>query len=229
MKTTYKFLNTFSLKNICLLKNSTHKKHSGFTLLELMVAISIFAIISLLAMGGLSQVLDTQAHTEKKMQSLTQFQMFFTIMSRELQQLSLRPIRDEYGAVIGSLNSETSEGIAGIEFTHQGRFTLGNSTSLQRVAYYLEDHQLIKKIWPVLDRVEDSQAIKRVVLKEIDELNFSFYQINASDTLAEQTNEAQINWQSSFEEDDKLVLRAIKVSLQSNHFGELYRVFEIVH
>jgi len=130
------------------------KHTSGFTLLELMVAISIFAVVSLLAMGGLSNVLNTQEHTENNMHRLTRLQMVFTIMSRELQQLTERTVRDEYGALIEAISSETSEGMNGIEYTHQGRFTLGDNISLQRVAYYIEDKQLIKKVWQVLDRVE---------------------------------------------------------------------------
>ena len=50
-----------TIANQLFIKNSY-----GFTLLELMVAISIFAIVSLLAMGGLNNMLNTQEHAEKK-------------------------------------------------------------------------------------------------------------------------------------------------------------------
>lgn len=202
-------------------------RQKGFTLLELMVAMSIFAIVSLLTMGGLSSVLDTQAHTEKNMQRLIRFQMTFTIMSRELQQLSNRSIRDEYGAAIDSISNVTSEGIDGIEFTHHGRFTLGDTVSLQRVAYYLEDKQLVKKVWRVLDRVEDSKAVKQIILEDINEFNVSFYSVKQSESRVNQEVNGEISWQESIVDDAQL--RAIKITLISDDYDELYRVFEVAH
>jgi len=195
-----------------------NRKSRGFTLLELMIAISIFSIVSLLSMGGLSSVLDTQKHTEENLHQLTRIQMAFTILSRELQQFSLRSIRDEYGANIAAISSQTSEGVNGIEYTHQGRFTLGNSVSLQRVAYYLEDKQLIKKVWKVLDRVEDSKPEKLVILDNIEQMDFSFYVAQA---------QGDGEWQDFWTEDGDLQLRAIKLSLTTKNYDELYRIFPI--
>ena len=201
-----------------LRKAITNPKCPGFTLLELMVAISIFAIVSLLTMGGMTTVLDTQQHTEEHLQRLTRLQMVFTILSRELQQFSPRSIRDEYGAVIESISSETSEGVSGIEFSHQGRFTLGSKVSLQRVAYYFEDEQLVKKVWRVLDRVEDTSPVKQVLLDNIEELNFSFYVAQLQD---------EGNWQDTWTEDENAQLRAVKLSLKMADYDEIYRIFPI--
>lgn len=191
----------------------------GFTLIELMLAMSIFAIVSLLTMGGLSNVLNTQEHTEANLQRLTRFQMVFSILSRELQQYANRTVRDEYGAIIPSISHETSEGIDGIEFSHQGRFTLGDQVRLQRVAYYLEDKQLIKKTWQVLDRVEDTKPVKQVFLDDIEELNFSFYS-------AQSSSEGQ--WQDDVPDSENGQLRAVKLSIKSVDFNELYRIFEVI-
>lgn len=205
---------------------------SGFTLLELMVAISIFAIVSLLTMGGLSNVLDTQAHTEKSLQRLTRMQMAFTIMSRELQQISHRPVRDEYGAFNAFISHKTSDDTDGIEFTHQGRFTLGDSVSLQRVAYYLEDKQLVKKVWLVLDRVEDTQPVKQTVLDDIDELAFTFYSIDTTTTQDNSNNQtavSEIPWQDSISDAPGIKVLAVRISLSSKDFGEIHRVFELAY
>ncbi len=208
------------------------KTAAGFTLLELMVAISIFAIISLLTMGGLSNILDTQAHTEKSLQRLTHMQMVFTIMSRELRQISLRPVRDEYGAFNPAISHKTSDDINGIEFTHQGRFTLGDNVSLQRVAYYLEDRQLVKKVWQVLDRVEDTQPVKQTVLDNIDELDFSFYTIDISikkSSSGVAVALEEIPWQHSIPDSPDIRVAAVKISIRDKDFGEIYRIFELAY
>ncbi|MCW8931066.1 MAG: type II secretion system minor pseudopilin GspJ [Gammaproteobacteria bacterium] len=201
------------------------KEKKGFTLLELMIAISIFAIVSLLTMGGLSNVLETQEHAEKNMKRLIRFQMAFTIMSREIQQISLRPVRDEYGSAIDMITSQTSDGINGIEFTHQGRFTLGDTVNLQRVAYYLEDNKLFKKVWQVLDRVEDTQPVKQAILDDIDELKFSFYSVKLSGEDENSTTENELSWEDTLDENSRVL--AVKVSIISKDYDELYRVFEI--
>jgi len=183
-----------------------------------MVAISIFAVVSLLTMGGLNNILTTQEYTEKNMQRLMHLQMVFTTMSRELQQLSTRSIRDEYGSLVGAVTSNTSAGSNGIEFTHHGRFTLQDDVNLQRLAYYLEDNTLVKKKWSVLDRVEDSQSEKAVLLNDVDELNFSFYSINGN-------NSGQ--WQSSPDDKADSQLIAIRVTIKTSDYNEVYRVFEV--
>jgi general secretion pathway protein J len=204
---------------------NTHKQ-KGFTLLELMVAISIFAIVSLLTMGGLSNILDTQAHTEKSMQRLIRMQMVFTIMSRELQQLAKRPIRDEYGADMDAITSEISGGFSGIEFTHQGRFSLGDTVSLQRVAYYLEDKKLIKKIWRVLDRVEDTKANKQIIIDGVDDLNISFYSISQSNNK-DPAFVRKIEWQSTLTSGTDDIILAIKIAIKPKDSDEIYRVFNV--
>ncbi|MCP3851936.1 MAG: type II secretion system minor pseudopilin GspJ [Gammaproteobacteria bacterium] len=192
------------------------------------MAISIFSIVSLLSMGGLTNILSTQEHTEKNMQRLIKYQMAFTIISREVHQMSARPIRDEYGSMIDSVTSETSEGMNGLEFTHQGRFNLGDSLSLQRVAYYFENNQLVKKVWQVIDRVEDTKPVKQIILDDIDEAGFSFHSINLSDKEKNTITSGEISWQNEYKKENDTKLAAIKVSFKSKDYGELYRVFEVV-
>ncbi|MCU7940980.1 MAG: type II secretion system minor pseudopilin GspJ [gamma proteobacterium symbiont of Bathyaustriella thionipta] len=198
----------------------TFKQAAGFTLLELMVAISIFAVVSLLTMGGLSNILETQAHAEKSLQRLSRFQMVFAVMSRELRQLSMRPVRGEYGSLMDSISIETSDGVDGIEYTHQGRFTLGNTLSVQRVTYYIEDDQLVKKVWPVLDRVEDTQPVKQILLEGIKDLSIEFYSVPAEESGVYNAD----GWNSS---PDDSSLTGLKVTISSTDYGDIYRIYHV--
>ena len=190
----------------------------GFTLLELMIAISIFSVISLLTIGGLSNVLNTRTHTEESLQHLVRLQMVFSIIDREIHQLSNRPVRDEYGVNIPAITSDTSVGVKGLEFSHQGRFALAGQSTLQRVAYYLEDDKLIKKHWKVLDRVEDTQPVKQELLSNIDELSFAYYGRSSDGTG---------DWYDEWDADELLSLRAIRVTLKTPGYNDLYRIFEV--
>ena len=69
----------------------------GFTLLELLVALSIFAIVAVLAYGGLGTVLDQRILTEESAERLADLQKTYLIVQRDIEQLVPRAIRDEFG------------------------------------------------------------------------------------------------------------------------------------
>ena len=75
--------------------------HHGFTLLELLVAVAVFAILSAMAYGGLSNVIDNSRQTEASMERLQQVQLAMLKLSRDFTQLVQRKIRDEYGNTRG--------------------------------------------------------------------------------------------------------------------------------
>jgi general secretion pathway protein J len=187
-----------------------------------MIAISVFAVVSLLSMGGMNYVLSSRENTEQATERFNQYQMLFMILGRELQQLSNRPVRDEYGASIPSITSEISDGRKGIEFTHQGRYVIGNDIRLQRVAYFIEDRQVIKKTWPVIDRVEDTEALKQVMLHDISSIRFSFV-----DSITVQDLENSNIWQEDWNQFQADTLSAVRVDLDTPDLGHLYRVFPV--
>ncbi len=60
------------------------QRQAGFTLLELLVALSIFALISAMAYGGLQSVMTTQQHTAKAAQHLADLQKAYRIAYLEI-------------------------------------------------------------------------------------------------------------------------------------------------
>ncbi len=68
-------------RTVCL-PNST-----GFTLLELLVALSIFSIVAVLAYGGLDSVLEQRILTEESAERLATLQKTYLIIQRDIEQL----------------------------------------------------------------------------------------------------------------------------------------------
>jgi len=138
--------------------NPLHKpfssvRHSGFTLLEILVAVSIFGLIAVMAYSGLGGVLRSREITNIVATRLTELESAIMILSRDLTQATNRPIRDEFGdvqqAFIGDENSPVL-----LQFTRGG---VGNPLNLtrshlRRVAYFLEEGTLQRASWPRLDR-----------------------------------------------------------------------------
>ena len=74
-----------------------HHKNDGFTLLELLVAITIFAIMSVMAYGGLSNVIDNSESSKRSLLRLQEIQQAMINIERDFSQITDRGIRDELG------------------------------------------------------------------------------------------------------------------------------------
>jgi len=147
----------------------------GFTLLELLVAVGVFAVMSVMAYGGLKTVLDSRQQTDAQANRLAAVQLTFMRLERDIEQLTDRGIRDEYGDP--KLPLEAASGTDGaVEFTHAG---WSNPTSAarshqQRVGYALKDNQLLRAYWLVLDRAQDSKPIQTAMLDKVKSIEWRF-------------------------------------------------------
>ncbi|MDP0588569.1 MAG: type II secretion system minor pseudopilin GspJ [Candidatus Endonucleobacter bathymodioli] len=150
--------------------------NKGFTLLELMIAIFIFAMISTAAYKLLNSVTHAKQVTDGLLDSLDELQRSYITIEKDFSQIIGRSIRDEFGdkqsAVLAPSKPATLATYENgylIEFTRAGwRNPLGLIRSdLQRVAYALEDSKLVRYYWPVLDRASDPELIRQIVLHNV--------------------------------------------------------------
>jgi general secretion pathway protein J len=158
----------------------------GFTRIELLVAMAIFAIMGVgmyAAFGGFQKA---SAITERDSKRLGELQRAFRVMGRDLQQMVPRPVRDEFGseAPLPSLVGSTEQ----IELTRTGwsqpPFLTRQRSELQRVKYVLEEGGLKRFYWPVLDRAQDSSAISLMLIEDVERIRFRFFARQSSQTGA---------------------------------------------
>jgi len=199
----------------------------GFTLLELVIAMAIFAIMSTIAYSGLNNVLTAKARTDEQAQQLVRLQLAFTHMGRDISQAVNRGIRDEYGEVQAPLIGRDLDGFL-IELTRSGwRNPIPQEqrprSSLQRIAYKIEDEKLIRATWPMLDRDQDGLIIENEMLDHVTKLEFNFLDKTNND-----------KWHTSWpqlepgnQDPDVSPPRAVKVIMETKYFGKLERVFAI--
>jgi len=146
---------------------------NGFTLLEVLIALFVFTILSVMLMSALHNIINYVAGTEKSAERLRNLQFAFLIMSRDIEQAVNRPIYNASGkeekAFIGEPRYFT--------FTHLGAASTMNvatQSALQRTRYAGDDNKLWRISWAALDQAPQSQASKRLLLNHVNEVRFEY-------------------------------------------------------
>lgn len=149
----------------------------GFTLLELIVVVAIFAIFAMLAYGGLDAVLKTRDSVERAQLRLAELQKGYRRLRDDFQQVSLRPTRDGFGDLQPALRGADN---AGVELTRGGwRNPLGQPRpTLERVAYKLADDGLHRLSWRTLDLAQDAKPVDLLLLAGVTDLRWRFLDVN---------------------------------------------------
>ncbi len=192
----------------------------GFTLLELLVALAVFAILATAAYSGLRNVLFTRAAVETQSQRLAAVQLAFHRLGQDIEQAAPRGIRDEYGEPQAALLGDELAGERLILTRAGWDNPLGQSrASLQRVAYRLRDGQLWRLHWPVLDRGGLVEPRETLVLDQVREFRIRFLDQNES-----WRNDWPPPAAESVPRDLDALPRAVEISVTLEDWGEITRL-----
>jgi general secretion pathway protein J len=205
---------------------SPESRQAGFTLLELLVAIAVFAVLSVMAYQGLNSVLNARNETDRHAARLAELQRAFLFVERDLLQIVARPVRDAYGDRQPALITTQVEGGAAIELTRGGwsNPALVNRSQLQRVGYVVRDGALMRLTWRVLDRAPDSAAAETPLLYAVQGLTLRFMDKdsewhNAWPPTTQQTRQASGAGEP--------LPRAIEFSTELSDLGRITRILEL--
>ncbi|MCZ6655812.1 MAG: type II secretion system minor pseudopilin GspJ [Gammaproteobacteria bacterium] len=143
----------------------------GFTLIEMLVVLAVFAVVGLIASQLVSRTINNHAIMSERAARLVEVQRAMQILKRDVMQLTNRPIRDMLGDQIEPIRIG-SDGL--IEFSRMGwRNPLQQRRAeLQRVAYIVEDGDLYRSYWSVLDRAQDSEPVVQKLLGDVEQVEF---------------------------------------------------------
>lgn len=197
----------------------------GFTLLELLVAGAIFAILSAFAYTGLNTVMKQQELVVESTDRLRSLQYTMRRMLQDFSQIQPRPVREELGEGWKYALLADGRNLDDVEVTRAGwRNPLGRPrSSLQRVAYRVEDGVLIRSQWPVLDRMLEAEASELELLDRVQEFRLRFL-LPSGDWLE--------NWPDpggadTGPEATRLIPVAVEIVLELEDWGEITRLLEL--
>jgi general secretion pathway protein J len=147
-------------------------RQQGFTLFEMIIAVSIFALMGVVAFGGLSQMTRTGESVAAANNRLSELQFAVVYLNRDWTQVSTRAIRNQYGDEESNIVIEENV----ITFTRSGWSNLlaQPRSSLQRVQYLLVDNKLVRRHWRSLDQAVGEEPIQIVLLNNVESFEVEF-------------------------------------------------------
>jgi general secretion pathway protein J len=191
----------------------------GFTLLEMLVALAVFAVLGLMSSQMVSRVFDVHKVAIARGERLGELQRAMQMMQRDVLEMSPRSIRDEMG---DSLPTTRVGAEMALELTRSGwRNPLGQRRSeLQRVGFVMRDDILYRYYWNVLDRAEDTKPVMQELLHDVS--NFEVSAIDASGNEHAFWPTADVGGN-----DPSTRLAAIQVRVTVAPFGEITRLWDV--
>ena len=140
--------------------------NKGFTLVELLVALTIFAALSALSYRSLSALLQTRERITQETTHWRQVMVFFNRVESDLRQHVNRPVtigRLTQPAFLGKLSELPDDAL--LSFSRLGNPQQnGVLMDTQRIAYRLKDGHVDMLIWPALDIEEDTKPVVYPIL-----------------------------------------------------------------
>jgi general secretion pathway protein J len=201
-----------------------HMRTRGFTLLEVLVAVVIFGIISILAYGGYNQLIRQSEIVESSATRTRAIQSSIQRMSEDFAMLEPRPIREPLGETLepalraGGTRVDTLLDLTRSGWTNPAGLT---RSTLQRVTYRLMDNKLERAYWNALDRTLTTEPTSAVLLDKVRTASFRFMDQN-------QTWHDQ--WPPlGYSGADAARLRpiAVEITLELEDWGKLVRLVEV--
>jgi general secretion pathway protein J len=195
----------------------------GFTLIEILVAMAIFSMMAVMLFGGFIAISDQVDWSRTRADRLRQIQTSMIYLSRDFTQLQPRPVRSELGEFKEASLSADARNIILVTLTRGGWSNPAGvrRSTLQRVAYQLEDRKLVRLSWQVLDRLSGTEPQRIEILDEVDDVLIRYL-------------DEQLEWHESWPplgSNDKVAawLRplAVEINIELPDQGRITRLLEV--
>ncbi|MBL4766095.1 MAG: type II secretion system minor pseudopilin GspJ [Colwellia sp.] len=192
------------------------QSNKGFTLLEVLIAIAIFSLISLSSFTIFDSVLKADETSKQHSKRQNELQRAFLIIERDITQIARRSIRLNGEAPLERLIQSSSDSFASeeqaIAFVRHGWTNPGlllPRSDMQAVAYRLTDETLQRLHFNFVDSVVGEEPKIRPLITDVTELAFKYYDGK--------------QWQDTWA--NNLLPLAIAIEIDTKDYGVIRRQF----
>lgn len=197
---------------------------SGFTLIEMMIAIFIFSVVATLSYSGLNYILKGQSYLQTSSNQLKDLQLSFRYFEKDINQMINRSVRNQYGDLQPSFVGDEDKAFS---FTHAGWRNPANlvRSKMQRVSYELDEKTLKRYTWGQLDGAIAEQFFETDLLEGVESIKLRYL---------DQENQWQTTWpplnsgsaQPALGTVQQFVIpRALELTIKVENMDEIRRLF----
>ena len=207
-------------------------RRSGFTLIEVVVAIFVAAVMFAMGYSALSQAMVERDSLNTKQTRINEIQKGMRIVAQDFAQIAARPARDTQGngelqAAIGANSRDNTL----LTFSRNG---WSNPAGLQRpaeerVRYRFVDGSLLREHWLSVDPALNAEPRERVVMTRVKSVEVRFLDPVTRNWRTDWPPQAPTGPVGPLQIDDTLMPRpmAIEFTIVLEDWGRVQRLFEI--
>lgn len=144
----------------------TIKRALGFTLIEIMIAVAIFAVIASIVGPALFQFLEIREKATAKQDQLEGLQKTFLFLANDLRYASNRLGKNEFGEPADATMIVGDDSLIELTAAYPD-LNLGGLGVPRRVSWQLEDGVLQRIQSPVMDPDGDTRVLKQSILSDV--------------------------------------------------------------
>ena len=150
----------------------------AFTLIELLIALAIFALLSAFAYRGLAVMLESREHLDRDSRKWRDLALFVGRFERDVQAVIERPAVGPSGTLQSAVSSRLDLGgtnATGLAVTRAGAVLYANELAApQRVGYRLAEGRVERLAWLAVDSGPRAEVTATPVLGDARALAFRF-------------------------------------------------------
>jgi general secretion pathway protein J len=192
------------------------KRSQGFTLLEVLIAIAIFSVISMASFSIFETVINSDTATKARTDRINELQRGFLIIERDMLQIARRSVRLNGEAPLSDFlhtdNDSFTNSEQAIAFVRHGWTNPGlllPRSDMQSVAYQLNENTVERVHFNFVDAVLGEVPKVRPLISQVEKLNFEFYDGK--------------KWQETLQENT--LPMAIAIEIDTTDYGIIRRQF----
>jgi len=202
------------------------KSQRGFTLMEVLIAVTITAVIGLGVWQVINGIVSSRDRVNELADDFDRLQRTMLLLERDLIQIVNRPARDVYGDFQPALTSRDDEFV--LLLTRQGwRNPLGiRRSELQRVGWEFTGDELRRRYWPTVDQGQEDESEDVLLLSGVTDVSVRFLNQDRA-WLDEWPTTEQMASQELNEVPDTGLPIGLEITIEHEVFGELVRTFAL--
>ncbi|HET7755805.1 MAG TPA: type II secretion system minor pseudopilin GspJ [Steroidobacteraceae bacterium] len=201
----------------------------GFTLLELLVALFIAAVMFAMGYGAIAQALTSRDDLKKQQARLLELETAVRVLEQDFVQLAPRPVRQAVGDEPSQPALQAgAPGTQPIVAFTRGGWANPNGlerSQLERIAYFLENGTLRRESWFVLDPTLSSTTAKRDLLTHVKSVTIEY--LNLQHVWQVQWPPLTVAGAQALEGSLRIRPIAVRITLDTEDFGTIVRVIEV--